>query len=557
MKEFFGRIGFLLLIGMVLSGLLYADTHAQESDTEVIGVWVDMNVPSEFTEMLVPLLATEDYEWVNDPSQARLRVEITGNTSAITSDWVYVPVVAFPSPTESVRYFEIQRFWSGDVNAMNRISQDGTPTTLILTPDVYDVMQLVLGEPAENIPLLVIPRDALVEEIWNQHPYAWSLLPFHQLSPEFKVLSVDGIDIFSDEFLLEEYPLRIRVTIDGEDQALGHAVEDLLAADTWQSTNRDSSKLTRLVLTGVTALTRATAHRMEVNGMTYPAEGIMSFIQDADILHTSNEVPFSDNCPPADPFLSTTIFCSDNRYMELLTHIGLDVVELTGNHVNDYGPGALRHSLDMYDEEDIGYYGGGRTSEEARQAWITEHNGNSFAFIGCNVPGPFKAWVSTEQAGAAPCDETFLAEELPRLAEIVDIVIMSVQQWEFYRYQVGREQVRQFTSFANLGADVVIGSQAHQPQGFSFVPREDSSPAFLHHGLGNLFFDQMGQIGTRQMFIDKLIIYDGQLVSVVLYTGLIEDYCCPRPMTADERANFLSTIFNVSPWGLFEEEEAQ
>jgi poly-gamma-glutamate synthesis protein (capsule biosynthesis protein) len=455
-------------------------------------------------------------------------------------------VVSFASTQETIGYENLRRYWLGESQAL--VWGDTAPT-LVLTENAQQVLTHLWGESAPTTPIQIVADITAVNQaLWAQRPNALSMVSFSELSPDLKVLRLDNIDIFADDFSLLDYLLRVEIGIEGEEQALGHAVEDLLAAGTWQATNRSSDKMTRLVLTGVTALTRATAYKMEVNGLTYPATNIMPFIENADILHTSNEVPFSDNCPPADPFLSTTIFCADNRYIELLEFIGLDVVELTGNHINDYGPGAFRHTLDIYDKVGMGYYGGGRTPEEARAAYITEHNGNTFAFIGCNVPGPFKAWVSTERAGAAPCDEAFLAQELPRLATEVDIVVMSVQQWEFYRYQVGQEQVRQFTEYANLGADVVIGSQAHQPQGFSFIPREGQSPAFLHHGLGNLFFDQMGQINTRQMFIDKLIVYDGKIISVVLFTGIIEDFCCPRLMTDVERNEFLELIYSTSTW---------
>jgi poly-gamma-glutamate synthesis protein (capsule biosynthesis protein) len=48
--------------------------------------------------------------------------------------------------------------------------------------------------------------------------------------------------------------------------------------------------------------------------------------------------------------------------------------------------------------------------------------------------------------------------------------------------------------------------------------------AFIHYGLGNLFFDQMDSIATRQMFADRLIFYGGRHISAVLFTGLIEDF---------------------------------
>lgn len=542
----------LVLLGIVMSigsGIvLNRDVQAQTDDSTPIRWWFDPNLPENFREMVQPLMTTQDYVWVNNAENAQLKITLTAGGGAVTSEWLYVPVVPFASTHEQIRYEDIRRYWQGELTALNYLTGSETPPTLIVSAKTAHVLTHLFGEPADGLPIQQADDDVLVTVLWEARPNVWGIVPFEALTPDLKVLRLDGLDIFGEDFDPADYRLRAQIGIIGEDQALGLAVEDLLEVGTWQATNRNPHKLTRLVLTGVTALTRATAYKMEVNGLTYPANNIMDFIENADILHTSNEVPFSNNCPPADPFLSTTIFCADNRYIELLTHIGLDVVELTGNHINDYGPGALRHTLDIYDEQGMKYYGGGRTPDEARQALIMEHNGNSIAFIGCNVPGPFKAWVSNEQAGAAPCDTDFLATELPRLAAENDIVIMSVQQWEFYRYQVGREQVSQFTNFANLGADIVIGSQAHQPQGFSFIPREGQPPSFLHHGLGNLFFDQMGQISTRQMFIDKLIIYDGQLISVVLFTGVIEDYCCPRPMTDAERNEFLDLIYTVSTW---------
>jgi poly-gamma-glutamate synthesis protein (capsule biosynthesis protein) len=90
---------------------------------------------------------------------------------------------------------------------------------------------------------------------------------------------------------------------------------------------------------------------------------------------------------------------------------------------------------------------------------------------------------------------------------------------------------------------MVMGSQAHQPQAFGFT-----GSAFIHYGYGNLYFDQMDATPTRQMFADKIILYNGKHLSTVLFTGLIEDSSRPRPMTAAERVAFLTTIFRASGW---------
>ena len=78
--------------------------------------------------------------------------------------------------------------------------------------------------------------------------------------------------------------------------------------------------------------------------------------------------------------------------------------------------------------------------------------------------------------------------------------------------------------------------------------RQFDNGAFIHYGLGNLFFDQMDMLATRQAFVDTYVIYDGRLLSVELWTGLIENWARPRLLTAEERADLLNTVFAASGW---------
>ena len=78
--------------------------------------------------------------------------------------------------------------------------------------------------------------------------------------------------------------------------------------------------------------------------------------------------------------------------------------------------------------------------------------------------------------------------------------------------------------------------------------------AWLHYGLGNLFFDQMSILmpngertsDTRREFIDRHIFYDGLYLGTELLTCMLEDYAQPRPMTDAERTAFLEEIFTAA-----------
>jgi hypothetical protein len=80
--------------------------------------------------------------------------------------------------------------------------------------------------------------------------------------------------------------------------------------------------MTTVILTGVTALVRATAYTMETKGVTYPAQDIREFMRAADITHISNEIPFYTGCDFPNPSRTKLVFCSDPKYIELLARCG-------------------------------------------------------------------------------------------------------------------------------------------------------------------------------------------------------------------------------------------
>jgi poly-gamma-glutamate synthesis protein (capsule biosynthesis protein) len=130
-------------------------------------------------------------------------------------------------------------------------------------------------------------------------------------------------------------------------------------------------------------------------------------------------------------------------------------------------------------------------------------------------------------------------------------VVISTFQWnESYDSHPNPQQIDDFRLMAESGASIVSGSQAHYAQMMEF-----HNGAFIHYGLGNLFFDQMGDQdwmpqGIRREFLDRYVIYDGKFVSVELLTAMLEDYSRPRLMTDQERAEFLQEYFYYSGWML-------
>jgi poly-gamma-glutamate synthesis protein (capsule biosynthesis protein) len=212
----------------------------------------------------------------------------------------------------------------------------------------------------------------------------------------------------------------------------------------------------------------------------------------------------------------------------------------------DYGAAAMNLTLQMYEDKGWTYYAGGWDLADSQTPRKITHNGNNLAFLGCNPVGPTSDFATGTQPGSAPCgDYAWLLDAIAEVRSEGYLPIVTLQYNEDYTAIPSAQMMTDFQSLVDAGAVVVNGSQAHTPKIMTFYKE-----GFIHYGLGNLFFDQMevyyGETympNTRDEFIDRLVFYDNQLVSVELLTAELEDYARPKPMTAAERDAFLSRIF--------------
>ncbi len=463
---------------------------------------------------------------------AKMRLSMSDRPTSL--EWVLVPAVPFPTLVDDVTWADISSFWRGSPGALSYLANNKRRPTLFCSPETARVLEMILGKPGSRTPIKIVSSEELVDQVWAARPASWAIVPFDQLTPRLKALRLDGVDVLGRGLAKKDYPLRIYFSLQGEEAGkfvLPHF------------TNRDERKMTVLLMTGVTALVRMTAWEMERNGVLYPSQKIGPILRSADITHISNEVPFARDCPFPNPNQKTLTFCSNPAYIKLLTDVGADVIELTGNHFEDYGPEATRKTVAMYDQKGWRHYGGGLDLADAQKPLLITDHGNVISFMGCNPVGPAFAWAGENRPGAAPCNFDFVHRTLGRLKKKAAVPIFTWQYEEAYQYQPTSQQRKDFRAMVDAGAKIVSGSQAHQPQAMEFYKN-----GFIHYGLGNLFFDQMQSLGTRQECVDRHIIYNGRHISTELLTFMLENYAQPRPMTVRERRVLLQSLFEASGW---------
>jgi poly-gamma-glutamate synthesis protein (capsule biosynthesis protein) len=427
----------------------------------------------------------------------------------------------FPTVADAIGFDQLKAFWAGDANALRSISNNDSPPTLFLTEESRDAMASLFGKPDPNARFLVVTPDKLLAATWDARPASFAVLPFDRLEARWKLLHVDGINLFDKQADVSRYPLALP-----------------------GPSNRDVNKMAVVAMTGVTALVRGTAVKMEENGVLYPGEKIRDWLRSADVAHISNEVSFWDGCPKP-RFHSGTVMCSDPKYIELLKDVGADVIELSGNHLWDRGWQNLSTTLKMYEDLGWQYFAGGRNAATALNPARFEINGNRVAFVGCNWFGA--NWATETRPGSARCGAQnprafdLIMPVIQQLAAEGYLVLVGIQYAEFYSYAATLQQVRDFDVLREAGAVVVNGSQGHNVQGFDVDEK-----GFIHYGTGNLFFgDQLGP-GTHQTFVDRHVFYDGKYLGADLRSAFIVDSAQPVPMNEQDRAALLRILFRAS-----------
>lgn len=432
----------------------------------------------------------------------------TLNPASSSALELWLPAGSFAALRASITSAELKSMLTGTLNRQLMLSDGAAARLRHAGFEIHASTRTVSADQLERI-------------LWRDKS-SFTLLPFAELSLDLRPLLLDGRAVVDQ---LDDYPLA------------------------WESDapNFSAGHLTRITASGTTALARGTLPALESMGIESATSGIHSYVTASDFFHLTNEASVASSCPLFNDAVigGANSLCMTIDHLAVFDALEVDVVDLTGNHINDFGYAAFTEMLDYFESRGTPVVGAGRDLEAARQPLLLEHNGNRIAWIACNAAGPYYALVNEDETmlggirpGAAACEPNWLQDTLPVLAAQVDLVMVTIQYQEYESYAPRPRQRSDYRRLAEWGADIVIGTAEHKPMTYEFYPSRRGETAFIHYGLGNLFFDQP-YWGNRRFFMDTLYIYKGELLTVEIFPGIIDNLARPRLLDGDEAFNFL------------------
>ena len=372
-------------------------------------------------------------------------------------------------------------------------------------------------------------------------------------SSEYEYISINQLDFtkkllsINDEYFLDSFDKgAIFRTITFDSEKFEEEIKPLVN-NTFSKEFPQKSTVLTFAQTGVTALSRGMNAKMKsVNSGEYFAEKIGDFLSGFDLTHTSNESSFTD-------FATSSNICSDWRFKNTLTAIGLDIVELTGNHNQDCGNTAALDSIDFYNEAGIKTVGGGKSASEAAIPLTIDEKNSKLSFFAYNLSTGGATYGNTP--GANQYYEEQAAKEIGEAKEQGNFVIVDVQYYECsgyaseyedttcdYANSAAGDQVGFFRHLIELGADVVVGTSAHQPQTFELY-----DDGVIYYGLGNLFFDQIWWPGTTRSLILSHYFYNNKLLQTKIVPTVYDKDLQTRLMDKETKQWFLNRLIKVKP----------
>lgn len=221
--------------------------------------------------------------------------------------------------------------------------------------------------------------------------------------------------------------------------------------------------------------------RIGINGMI--SEYLEQEMIGADMTVVNEEFPFSTGGTPAPDKQYT--FRVNPSYVSVFEDMGVDVVSLANNHALDYGRDALRDTFAVLDAAGIPYVGAGETKERSEEAIFIEANGRKIGVLSASRVIPVVEWnIEVCQPGLfCTYDSTRLVERIQEIGQQCDYVVVYVH-WGIEKNTYPEEYQRNLAKqYIDAGADLVVGSHSHVPQGIEYYKNVP-----IVYCLGNFIF---------------------------------------------------------------------
>lgn len=191
---------------------------------------------------------------------------------------------------------------------------------------------------------------------------------------------------------------------------------------------------------------------------------MMEVMRGADLFMLNNEFPYSTRGTPLENKQFT--FRARPKYASLLKDMGVDIVGLANNHVNDHGQQAMLDTFDTLDGIGMPYIGAGHDLTEASRIQYYTNGETKIGIVAATqierMGNPDTVGATESTPGVFRCmNPERLIAKIGEARQNCDYVIVFVHWGTENAVQTDDWQNKQAVQFAEAGADLIIGGHPH------------------------------------------------------------------------------------------------
>lgn len=173
------------------------------------------------------------------------------------------------------------------------------------------------------------------------------------------------------------------------------------------------------------------------------------------------------------------------EYTRVLLAGGVDIANLANNHIYDYSEQGLFDTIHFLDEAGIRHMGAGKNALDARLPVIITIKGVRLGFLGYYGLSKHSDShpATVDSAGTALRKLKFIREDIKKLREKVDIVVVNFHWGIEKENYPEQDQIHFAHKTIDFGADLIIGHHPHVLQGVELYKEK-----LIAYSLGNFIF---------------------------------------------------------------------
>ena len=266
----------------------------------------------------------------------------------------------------------------------------------------------------------------------------------------------------------------------------------------------------------------------------HPLRRAADLLRAADIAFANLETPISDDARWSGAFRTPSAFA------DALAWAGMDVVATANNHALDAEGDGLLDTIHHLSRAGVGHAGTGRDLEDARRPYVLERRGLRIAFLAYAqfVNDGGSSFATPDQSGVAPMDPLLIREDIARVRDQADLVLVSFH-WRIENSQDVHPGMRAFAyEVLDAGADAILGHHPHMPRG---IEVRGGKP--IVYSMGNFIFGHGHDYWMDNIAVRLHMGPDGVArVDVLPLAGRGDDLSQPYVLEGDAARTLLEDI---------------